>query len=72
MLIRLQISFIKIIEDYLKDWHSPSEAVSLTVPLHQFYANSHKAQPQSWTYIQDELFIPMRPELRRDIGDSVS
>lgn len=45
--------------------------VTLALPLELFYKNVNKAQPQQWTYISDELFIPMRPALMKDIGDYV-
>lgn len=47
-------------------------AVSLALPLELFYKNTHDAYPTRWTYIEDELFIPMRPELKKDIGQCVS
>ena len=47
-------------------------AVSLALPLELFYKNTHDAYPTKWTYIEDELFIPMRPNLKKDIGDCVS
>ncbi|KAK2168338.1 hypothetical protein LSH36_18g11053 [Paralvinella palmiformis] len=46
------------------------EAVTVSVPLYKFYKNTKKAHPNSWSYVEDELFIPMRPELRKDIGDN--
>ena len=46
--------------------------MSLALPIELFYKNTHKAYPNSWTYVEDELFIPMRPELRDDLGDCVS
>ena len=45
--------------------------MSLALPLELFYKNVDKAHLQQWTYISDELFIPMRPELVNDIGDYV-
>jgi len=48
------------------------EAVTVSVPLYKFYKNTKKAHPNSWSYVEDELFIPMRPELRKDIGDNVN
>ena len=45
--------------------------MSLALPVEMFYNNVDKAHSQQWTYINDELFIPMRPELMSDIGDYV-
>jgi len=46
-------------------------AVSLALPLELFHKNAHIADPHRWTYVEDELFIPRRPELRRDIGENL-
>ncbi|KAK2146536.1 hypothetical protein LSH36_601g00016, partial [Paralvinella palmiformis] len=48
-----------------------TEAVTVSVPLYKFYKNMKKAHPNSGCYLKDELFIPMRPEFRKDIGDNV-
>ncbi|KAK2143061.1 hypothetical protein LSH36_881g00016 [Paralvinella palmiformis] len=47
-----------------------TNAISLAVPLYRFYQNTENAHPKSWTYVEDELFIPMRPELRKGIGNT--
>lgn len=49
-----------------------ASAVSLALPLELFYKNTYQAYPNRWTYIEDELFIPMRPDLKKDIGECVS
>ena len=46
--------------------------MSLALPLELFYKNTHDAFPNRWTYIEDELFIPMRPQLKKQIGECVS
>ena len=46
-------------------------AVSLSLPLHLFYKNSHVSSERVWAYVEDELFIPMRPGLKGEIGDCV-
>ena len=46
-------------------------AVSLALPLHLFYKNAHVSSENVWAYIEDELFIPMRPHLKHDIGNCV-
>jgi len=57
----------------MKAVDSPSlqDAVSLALPLELFYKNTHKAYPHQWTYLEDELFIPTRPELRASIGPTI-
>ena len=48
-----------------------TEAVIVSVPVYKFHRNIEKAHHNSWSYVEDELFIPMRPELRKDIGNNV-
>ncbi|KAK2146535.1 hypothetical protein LSH36_601g00011 [Paralvinella palmiformis] len=48
-----------------------TEAVIVSVPVYKFHRNIEKAHRNSWSYVEDELFIPMRPELRKDIGNNV-
>ncbi|XP_077862532.1 uncharacterized protein LOC144344480 [Saccoglossus kowalevskii] len=44
---------------------------SLALPLSLFVHHLHMSSPQVWTYLEDELFIPQRPELMKDIGKVV-
>jgi len=37
-----------------------------------FHQHIHDVTPKQWTYIGDEIFIPMRPELYSALGDIVS
>jgi len=30
------------------------------------------SEPNAWTYMEDEMFLPLRPELKADIGPNVS
>lgn len=48
------------------------KASTLALPLELFCLHSNESRQNSWTYIEDELFIPMRPWLRKDIGSMVS
>ncbi|XP_064610520.1 uncharacterized protein LOC135474836 [Liolophura sinensis] len=41
----------------------------LALPLFLFLQNIHKSDEMMWTYLEDELFLHTRPELRKDIGD---
>lgn len=52
--------------------NSLDQAVSLALPLELFYKNTHKAYPNRWTYVEDELFISTHPQLKKDIGHCVS
>lgn len=49
---------------------SLDNAVSLALPLHLFLKNIKKADFRTWTYVEDELFITMRPNLHKDIGSN--
>ncbi|XP_064641913.1 uncharacterized protein LOC135496484 [Lineus longissimus] len=48
-----------------------ARAEGLALPLELFAQHSHEGKPHTWTYIQDELFIPTRPHLKKDIGEAV-
>jgi hypothetical protein len=48
------------------------QAESLALPIRLFAKHSHEGKPETWTYIQDELFIQLHPELRDHLGDTVS
>ena len=49
-----------------------NKAQSFAVPLKTFAEHVHEGQPEVWTYLEDELFIEMNPELRDYIGQPVS
>ncbi|CAD5115457.1 DgyrCDS4429 [Dimorphilus gyrociliatus] len=44
------------------------KAISLALPFELFIQHTKHGFANSWTYLEDELFIPMRPNLKRDIG----
>ncbi|XP_013384460.1 F-box protein At1g78280 [Lingula anatina] len=44
-------------------------AESLALPLELYFKHAHEGTFRRWTYVEDELFIPTRPQLRRDVGD---
>ncbi|XP_077978320.1 uncharacterized protein LOC144433821 isoform X2 [Glandiceps talaboti] len=48
-----------------------TKAESLAVPLKLFAEHAHEGKPKMWTYLEDELFIPQHPELRKDIGEAI-
>lgn len=37
-----------------------------------FAKHSHEGTPDTWTYLQDELFIQLHPELREHLGKTVN
>lgn len=45
-------------------------ATGHALPLEVFISHLHEASADSWTYMEDELFLVMRPELRKDIGQN--
>ena len=49
-----------------------NKAKSFAVPLKTFAEHIHEGQPEMWTYLEDELFIAMNPELRDYLGQPVS
>lgn len=49
-----------------------TSAQGFAVPLKNFAEHVHEGQPQLWTYLEDELFIEMNPELREYLGHPVS
>lgn len=48
-----------------------NKAQGFAVPLKNFAEHVHEGQPELWTYLEDELFIEMNPELREDLGQPV-
>jgi hypothetical protein len=52
---------MKAVHGKLKDYQM------LSVPLQLFSQHVHEASAHTWTYINDELFIPFRPELMLDV-----
>ena len=49
-----------------------NKAQGFAVPLKMFAKHVHEGQPKLWTYLEDELFIEMNPELREDLRQPVS
>lgn len=49
-----------------------NKAQGFALPLKIFAAHVHEGQPEIWTYLEDELFIEMNPELRDYLGQPVS
>ena len=47
--------------------HASADALQ----LEKFIQQLHMSKPNSWTYLEDELFIFSRPELRKYIGANV-
>ncbi|XP_041378141.1 F-box protein At1g78280-like [Gigantopelta aegis] len=43
------------------------DATSLALPLKLFLKHLNDSSPTSWTYFEDELFLPLRKELRSQI-----
>lgn len=41
------------------------------VQLQDFIKNLDKTTPESWTYLEDELFLVSRPELRKSVGSNI-
>lgn len=48
-----------------------NKAQGFAVPLKIFAEHVHEGKPQLWTYLEDELFIEMNPELREDLRQPV-
>lgn len=46
-------------------------AKGFAVPLKMFAQHAHEGKPQLWTYLEDELFIEMNPELKKHLGQPV-
>ncbi|XP_078591094.1 uncharacterized protein LOC144870584 [Branchiostoma floridae x Branchiostoma japonicum] len=46
-----------------------SSISSAATRLADFAAKSSQGEPGRWMYLEDELFIPTRPELRADLGE---
>ncbi|KAL5015351.1 hypothetical protein ScPMuIL_009621 [Solemya velum] len=44
------------------------DATGHALPLDMFINHLAESSPEMWTYLEDELFLPMRPELMKDIG----
>ena len=40
--------------------------------MEAFAEHSHEGKADTWTYLQDELFIQLHPELREHLGNPVS
>lgn len=49
-----------------------NKAKGFAVPLKSFAQHVHEGEPELWTYLEDELFIEMNPELREHLGEPVS
>ena len=49
-----------------------NQAESLALPLKLFAKHSDEGRADTWTYLQDELFIQLHPELREQLGNTVS
>lgn len=47
-------------------------AKGFAVPLKMFAQHVDEGKPQLWTYLEDELFIEMNPELKKHLGQPVS
>ena len=48
------------------------QAESLGLPMKVFAKHSHEGNANTWTYLQDELFIQLHPELKEHLGNPVS
>ncbi|XP_021365286.1 F-box protein At1g78280-like isoform X2 [Mizuhopecten yessoensis] len=46
-------------------------ATGHALPLEVFIDHLNEASFDTWTYLEDELFLVMRPELRKDIGQNM-
>ena len=44
----------------------------MALPLQAFCDHVSETSWSQWTYVQDELFLPMRQFLRQEVGTSVS
>lgn len=40
-------------------------------PLENFISTLHQSNINTWNYLEDEIFLLQRPELRKDIGDHI-
>lgn len=40
-------------------------------PLENFISTLHQSNINTWNYLEDEVFLLQRPELRKDIGEHV-
>ncbi|KAI8501399.1 hypothetical protein Bbelb_206700 [Branchiostoma belcheri] len=49
--------------------HGNGSISSAATTLADFAAKSSRGEPGRWMYLEDELFIPTRPELRADLGE---
>lgn len=49
-----------------------NQAKGFAVPLKMFAQHVHEGKPELWSYLEDELFIEMNPELREYLGEPVS
>ena len=49
-----------------------NKATSLALPLRLFLDHLNDSSPTSWTYLEDELFLPLRKELRSQVPTYVS
>ncbi|XP_028393862.1 F-box protein At1g78280-like isoform X2 [Dendronephthya gigantea] len=47
------------------------QAESIALPMRIFAQHSHEGRSKTWTYLQDELFIQLHPELRKDLGNPI-
>lgn len=56
---------MKAVKGTLKD------AQGLSLPLHLFVSHVSISNPHYWTYLEDELFITTRPELRQQVPQSI-
>ena len=49
-----------------------NQAKGFAVPLKMFAQHVHEGKPELWSYLEDELFIEMNPELRKHLREPVS
>ncbi|XP_071109711.1 uncharacterized protein [Haliotis cracherodii] len=47
-----------------------NQASSLALPLKLFLQHIEESSPTTWTYLEDELFIPLRPQLYKQVQTS--
>lgn len=50
---------------------SLKQAESLALPMKLYAKHSNKGSATTWTYLQDELFIQLHPELRKHLGEPI-
>lgn len=48
-----------------------NQAKGFAVPLKMFAQHVHEGKPELWSYLEDELFIEMNPELRKHLGEPI-